>query len=141
MADDKTHSGGCLCGAVRFQLRGCMRSVVACHCRQCRKSTGHYLAATAVRLENLLIQKDDGLRWFQSSPAAARGFCGMCGSSLFWRPAAGGYIAVAAGALDGKTGLRLVAHIFADNKGDYYDFAENTGIPVHAGGGAGVKIP
>ncbi len=131
--------GGCLCGAVRFEIRGAARPVVACHCGQCRKWSGHYLAATAVRPENFLLLKEEALRWYDSSPEAKRGFCGICGSSLFWRPAAKNYFAVLAGALDGKTGLRLAAHIFTADKGDYYEIAD--GLPQHPAGGAGVEIP
>ncbi|MBE8158171.1 MAG: GFA family protein, partial [Betaproteobacteria bacterium] len=74
--------GGCLCGAVRFALRPPLRPVVACHCGQCRKWGGHYVAATAVRPQNFVLLKKDGLRWFRSSPAAERGFCSICGGSL-----------------------------------------------------------
>ncbi|MFM7784547.1 MAG: GFA family protein, partial [Gammaproteobacteria bacterium] len=45
---DDTHSGACLCGVVRYTVQGPLRPVVVCHCTQCRRQTGHYLAATSV---------------------------------------------------------------------------------------------
>lgn len=138
---DGVLSGGCLCGAVRFELRPPVRPVVACHCGQCRKWSGHYVAATAARPENFVLLKEEELRWFRSSPEAERGFCGICGGSLFWRPADKSRIAVMAGTLDGKTNLRLAAHIFTADKGDYYGICGADDIPQHPAGGAGVEIP
>jgi hypothetical protein len=58
--------------------------------------------------------------WFQSSPEARRGFCGTCGSSLFW-DGPGRYLSIHAGTFDGITGLELAGHIFTADKGDYYE--------------------
>ncbi len=118
---NQTHRGGCLCGAVTYRIDGPMRDVVACHCRQCRKTSGHYVSATAVRAENLTVSEDGALRWFRSSAAAERGFCGVCGSNLFWRRIGGDEVSVMAGGLDGPTGLTTAAHIFVQDAGDYYD--------------------
>ncbi|WP_442475962.1 GFA family protein [Roseovarius litorisediminis] len=38
--------GSCQCGAVRYEVAGPLRQVVGCHCSQCRKTSGHYVAAT-----------------------------------------------------------------------------------------------
>lgn len=122
-ADIKT--GSCLCGAVRFELRGKLRDVSACHCGQCRRWTGHCVAATAVARENLVFTEQRGLKWFRSSDAARRGFCGECGSSLFWEGDGLGYTGVMAGTLDSPTGLRLARHIWTADRGDYYDIADN----------------
>ena len=46
--------GGCLCGAVRYEAQGPLRPVVACHCDMCRRTSGHFAAATAVRREALV---------------------------------------------------------------------------------------
>jgi hypothetical protein len=124
MTRQATKMGSCLCGDVRFEVREPLRKVVGCHCTQCRKTTGHYLAATAVPLEQFKLTRDAGLKWYRSSDDAQRGFCGNCGSTLFWKANARDYIAIAAGALDGETGLKLVGHIFCTDKGDYYDIAD-----------------
>lgn len=73
------------------------------------------------------MQDDKALRWYRSSPAAERGFCGNCGSSLFWRPERGGQISIMAGTLDVPTGLEAVEHIFVADASDYYRI--NDGLP------------
>jgi hypothetical protein len=118
------HRGSCLCGAVRYEVRGALRDVVVCHCSMCRKQTGHYLAASSTRAEHLKIIGEDALRWYRSSAQAERGFCGTCGSALFWRPQGGSGISVTPGTLDGPTGLRIEGHIFCADKGDYYEVPE-----------------
>ncbi|MGB5869931.1 MAG: GFA family protein [Albidovulum sp.] len=112
--------GSCLCGAVHYQVLGRMRSVVACHCTQCRKTSGHYVAATQVRKEDLQIEGGDNLSWYQSSATARRAFCKTCGSQLFWTELSSDDVSIMAGTLDGATGLTMDRQIFGDAKGDYY---------------------
>ena len=113
-------TGSCLCRAVTFELHGQLRPILACHCTQCRKTSGHYFAATALDRRQLRITRRDGLGWYRSSDRARRGFCSTCGSSLFWREDGAESISVAAGAIDGATGLHLEKHIYEADKGDYY---------------------
>ena len=120
----KTFTGSCLCGQVRYEVAGPLREVIGCHCNQCRKTTGHIMAATAAKLDDFKPTTDSGLKWFQSSDNARRGFCGECGSTLFWQADGRDYLAIAAGTLDGETGLRLVGHIFCADKGDYYEICD-----------------
>jgi hypothetical protein len=114
-------TGGCLCGAVRYEVRGSLRPVIACHCTQCRRMTGHFLAATAAREGDLAITRGSTLKWYSASAAARRGFCAECGSTLFWHGTGRDYVAIAAGSIDGATGLKLVQHIYTSDKGDYYE--------------------
>lgn len=114
------HTGGCLCGAVRYRLSAPLRPVVACHCSQCRRTSGNFVAATAVAREGFDLTRSDGLTWFRSSPRARRGFCGTCGSNLFWDAQARPTITIMAGTIDGDTGLATAAHICVADKGDYY---------------------
>ena len=122
--------GSCLCGAVTYEATGELRPSVACHCTQCRKTSGHYWSATQVPSENLNITKSDGLKWFRSSNTARRAFCSHCGSSLFWEMDGEGATSIATGTMDGPTGLRTDKHIFVADKGDYYDISD--GLPQRA---------
>jgi len=114
------HRGGCLCGGVAFEATGPLGEVIACHCSQCRRSSGHYWAGSFVPLDRFRLVAADSLRWFRSSPGVERGHCAGCGASLFWRPLGGKHISVAAGALDPPTGLRIGAHWHREDAGDYY---------------------
>ncbi len=117
-------TGGCLCGAVRYELRGPLRPVVNCHCGQCRRTHGHVAAYTTAARADLVLIEDRGLKWYASSKEARRGFCGDCGASLFWKPLGGEEIAIAAGGIDAPSGLETVQHIFTAHKGDYSEIAD-----------------
>lgn len=112
--------GSCLCGAVVFQADPPLRDVVACHCTQCRKMSGHYWAASSVPHDRFRLIRADGLAWYRSSSAAMRGFCRDCGASLFWQPEGEARMSFAAGALDRPTGLVTQCHLLPEEAGDYY---------------------
>jgi hypothetical protein len=113
--------GGCLCGAVRYEVHGPLRDVVLCHCRRCRRTHGHVAAYAACAHADLVLVRSGGLRWYEAD-GRARGFCGVCGASLFWRAAGRDTISIAAGTLDEPTGLRTIAQIYTADRGDYYVF-------------------
>lgn len=117
----KLKTGSCLCGAVTYEVIGDLRPSVACHCTQCRKTSGHYWSATQVPKERLNITESSGLKWFRSSRTARRGFCAGCGSSMFWEMDGEGATSIATGTLNDATGLTTEKHIFVADKGDYYD--------------------
>ncbi|MGC9448316.1 GFA family protein [Cereibacter johrii] len=118
--------GSCLCGAVAFEAGGETPPVVACHCTQCRKWSGHFWAATSVAMADFRLIRDEGLRWFRASDKASRGFCALCGSSLFWKPDGHDRMSFSPGAVDGPTGLATGHHIFMDEAGDYYRISDGT---------------
>jgi len=118
-------TGGCLCGAVRYQVSGPLRDVVNCHCSMCQKVYGVYGAHTKARKVNIAITKDDGLAWYKTSDVAHRGFCRECGSSLFWEPFDLDATGIAAGSLDGPTDLKTMGHIFVGEKSDFYEIGDD----------------
>ncbi len=113
-------TGGCLCGSVRYRATGPLRDVLVCHCTQCRRQSGHIAAYTSVPLDRFRLERDTALSWYRASTSAERGFCRVCGSNLFWKPAAEAYISITAGTLDGPTSLSIEEHVFCADKGDYY---------------------
>lgn len=129
---DVSSSGGCLCGGVRYVVRGPLRDVIACHCSQCRRTSGHYVAATGAPTDCISLTSSETLTWYSSSESAQRGFCNRCGGNLFWRPSAnrGAWTSIMAGTLDAPTHLRTRHHIFVGDKSDYYTVAD--GLPQFA---------
>jgi hypothetical protein len=124
-------TGRCLCGAVRYEVRGSLRDVLICHCEECRRWHGHASAFTAARREDLAVDDERALRWIDSPASdanARRGFCGECGSSLFWDAPGRETISIAAGTLDGATGLRVAGHIYVSQRPDYYELPDD-GVP------------
>jgi hypothetical protein len=114
-------TGACACAAVKFELTGKLRDVVFCHCSRCRRWHGHVGAYTRVKKDTLVMHEQKGLKWHQLAPDTRRGFCGECGSVIFFDAAdQGDTIAITAGVLDAPTGLKPLAHIYVGSKGDYY---------------------
>jgi len=116
-------TGGCLCGNITYQTTGVLRPIIACHCEQCRKTSGHHVAATSVLKDEL--QVDGDVTWYQSSNTARRGFCSKCGSNLFWESQNSDRISIMAGTLDHSAGLTIAGHIFVDDKAEYMDIPDD----------------
>ncbi len=127
MTSTTHHTGGCLCGGVRYEVAGPLRDVIACHCSQCRRTSGHFVAATRAANDALKLLAEQTLTWYRSSESAERGFCCRCGANLFWRPIGGTTTSIFAGTLDTPTHLRIARHIFVADKSDYYTIAD--GVP------------
>jgi hypothetical protein len=124
------HHGSCQCRAVTFTVQGDLPPPDACHCSICRKQSGHFFASTEVKKTDLTVTGSENLTWHQSSPKVRRGFCKICGSSLFFDPPHRDWIAIGMGAFDGPTQTRLHLHIFVADKGDYYEI--NDGLPQNS---------
>ena len=116
--------GSCECQGVMFELTGELRDVVFCHCSQCRKTSGHYWAATQVSKGNLNLIKATSLSWYDSSDKARRGFCSVCGSSMFYERKGIDKISVSAGSLEIPTSLDRMRHIYVASKCEYYDISD-----------------
>jgi hypothetical protein len=96
--------------------------VSVCHCVECRRWHGGPGAYTAAPQKALRVEGP--VRWIdspESNTHARRGFCGDCGSSLFWDAPRDDSISIAAGALDPPTGLRTVTHIYTADASDFYE--------------------
>jgi hypothetical protein len=115
--------GGCLCGSVRYVLKGEPRSIVLCHCTHCQRQSGSLFSFKLVVREadyeqsgETMIYVDTG----ESGHPVHRHFCGRCGSPILAKIAAAPRkIVLKAGTLDSKEGLRPKAEIFADHAVDW----------------------
>jgi hypothetical protein len=115
MAD---HFGSCLCGTVRFEVKGDFDSFYLCHCQHCRKDTGSAHAAN-------LVSQSAKLTWQSGMDVVAsftlpgtrhsKSFCKLCGSALP-STAIAGLLVVPAGCLDTKVSILPTAHIFTSSK-------------------------
>lgn len=126
----KPFSGRCLCGAVRYEVRGSLSDPHACHCDMCRRQSGHFVAATSAKRPDFTLTEKRGLKWYRSSDWAKRGFCSECGSALFW-DGGGDDMSINVGSLDQPTGLAIKKHIYVDEKADYYVIDDQ--LPKFAG--------
>lgn len=118
------YTGGCLCGAVRFEIAGPIHNIVYCHCSRCRKAQGSAFAANGiVRARDFrLVAGEDRLTGYESSPGQTKYFCGTCGSPILSRSQARpGQVRVRLGSIDSDIAERPMAHIFATSKANWED--------------------
>jgi hypothetical protein len=133
-ADAQLRSGRCACGAVRYEVRGPLRDVYNCHCPRCRRITGHYLAATAAHPNQVTVLGSDQVRWWAPDETVEYGFCGTCGSTLFWRAKAlPDKLSIAAGTLDPPTGLRTTKAWWCAQASDYHRHPEGLALIDYEG--------
>lgn len=127
MSDDvETLSGGCCCGALRFEISAAPVLVELCHCRTCRRTSG----APAMALAGIpaagfrFVEGEPGR--FASSPGVARGFCACCGTSLTIESEA--YpeeVYVSTAALDDPEALPPEVHIWTSHKLGWFETADD----------------
>lgn len=103
-SQEKTITGGCLCRAVRYEIKGDALMSGTCHCRDCQRESGAgCMPVTGYMPQQVTIT---GNTTEYSSPGdsggiATRCFCPTCGSSLFGKPQSmPGMILVTAGTMD-----------------------------------------
>ena len=111
--------GSCLCGQVRYEVRGRPLLMYYCHCIMCRKATGTSFATNMqVREENFtMLAGREILKAYRSSPDELRHFCSQCGSPVFSEAEhRRGILSVRCGLLDGDPGIRPAHHLYVDFK-------------------------
>jgi len=110
----------CLCGGIKLITQGYHRNVQNCHCIQCMKTHGNYAAYTSCTENNITFINKKTLKWYKSSNIAKRGFCSICGASIFYKLLKSRNISIAAGMFRNPTKLKTHSNIFTKDKLDYY---------------------
>ncbi len=110
--------GGCLCGAVRFEITAPFLSAGYCHCTRCQRRTGTGSSANG-RVPKpgfRLLQGSERLRAFKPPTGVPKLFCSSCGSALFsGDPFSDLEVAVRLGALDRDPAIRPQYRQFVDS--------------------------
>jgi hypothetical protein len=110
-------SGGCSCGAVRFELSEPLLGALYCHCKRCQRRTGSAFSVTALTAVGSFELKSGAERVTSYRPPDGwvKSFCSECGGHVFTsHPDQDELIAIRMGALDGDPGIRPSAHQFTD---------------------------
>jgi hypothetical protein len=79
---EQIHTGGCMCGAVRYEVTGEPREVGYCHCRMCQKSLGNLFGTFAIFARQGFRFTRGEPTFYASSRHKQRSFCSICGSPL-----------------------------------------------------------
>ena len=130
--DDPMMEGGCLCGAVRYAIRGTPLGVEYCHCGMCRKHTGSPVAGWMDVATDDFAWRRGAPKEFPSSEYALRGFCGDCGSPLsFRRPGNPERLSITLGSLDRPGAHPPRQHIYFASRLDWLRLEDD--LPHHEG--------
>ena len=115
--------GGCLCGAVRYEIDEFLPHIAHCHCSMCRKFHGAAFATIAgvSRSKFRWVEGEDALNRYTAHNGTARTFCRHCGSSLmFYSPRAPeDVVEIALGTVDGDVPVEPNAHIFVGSAANW----------------------
>ncbi len=117
-----SRTGACVCGGISYVAHN-VAPIWYCHCEQCRRMTGHFMAAAQVNLDDIEIKGEP--KWFFVNERSRHGFCPDCGSQLFWRNEQNPYMSITGGSMNDSSNLSNKGHIFVAEKGGYYDLPDN----------------
>ncbi len=115
-------TGRCLCGAIRFEVVPPTLFFAHCHCAYCREAHGAAFVSWVGAAEERFRWLDGSAqpRWYQSSRQSRRGFCGDCGTTLFFASTlCPGEIHVTRPALQGPIDREPQCHVFYDQHADW----------------------
>lgn len=124
--------GSCLCGAVRYEVRGPVSHVTHCHCAMCRKAHGAAFGSygRVERTDFAVLSGAADIASYRSSAQVQRTFCKRCGSTLqFISDKRPDTLSIALGTLDDDPGVRSSSHIFVASKAPWYRIADD--LPQH----------
>lgn len=118
-----TLKGGCLCGAVQYEVSGEPQRFYHCHCKRCRKSsgTGHATNLFLGSAKLVFTQGEAMLKRYKVPEAQrfTRQFCGHCGSAVARAIPEMDAVMVPAGSLDSEAPIKPQARIFWDSRADW----------------------
>ena len=134
MSDDRKMTGGCMCGAVRYETTGTPFDISHCHCHSCRKNNGGPVVTLAGFNADQVAFSGEARKTYASSPGVERAFCGNCGTPLTWEGAGsdGKLIAeIHISTFENPEALVPAAHAFAPERISWFDIADN--LPRYEG--------
>ena len=120
--------GQCLCGAVRFAITPPSLFCVHCHCRFCRAAHGAGFVTWVGAHEDRFayLAGKDLVHWYQSSPQSRRGFCSVCGTTMFYvSTLSPGEVHVARALISGDIDRAPQAHVFFDHRPPWIECADD----------------
>lgn len=134
--ESPSYSGGCLCGALRYEAAGPARNPCFCHCASCRRAAGSASLPWATFERARFRLTHGALREYRSSATVLRGFCAHCGTCLTYRNEnRPGEIDVTLGSLDEPAALSPQMHVWVAEKLPWVLIAD--GLPQYAHGVGG----
>ncbi len=123
-------AGGCLCGAIRYEISRKYLNAMHCYCQMCRRAHGTAFSTHLIVKPQQLAWTRGRLRPYESSPDAYREFCQDCGSHMLVHGQSGdGTLSVPAGTLDGDPPITIIGHMYTEELVGWYEIADD--LPQH----------
>lgn len=127
------YAGGCLCGAVRYEITGAVSKPCFCHCVSCRRASGAPTVPWGTVVREALRLTRGRLTEYRSSPQVWRGFCARCGTSLTYRhEARSAEIDVTLVTLDDPTRVAPQMHVWVKDRLPWVAIGDS--LPRHEAG-------
>lgn len=125
-------TGGCNCGAVRFEISQPLLGASYCHCRRCQRRSGSASSPNAHPAPGSfrVVSGEERLRSWRPDNGMEKWFCGDCGSSLFSSRPDGEAAGVRMGAFDGDPGVRPSLRQFVAYAASWEEIPDD-GLPRH----------
>jgi hypothetical protein len=123
-------AGGCLCGAIRYQIAAEPRSADYCHCSMCRRAAGAPVVARLIVANGSFAWTRGQPAVYRSSATAERLFCPKCGSQLALRDEPD-YLDVTLASLDTPDAVRPSCHIWTASRIGWFEIADD--LPRYPG--------
>ncbi len=121
------YKGSCLCGQTRFEIDGPINDIVYCHCSRCRKVQGSAFASNAnvAAKDFKLLQGEQGLSAYESTPGQTKYFCSTCGSPIMsLSTAKPDIVRIRLGTIESAISERPGCHIFASSKANWEQISD-----------------
>lgn len=129
MNAERLMTGGCMCGAVRYEVSGEPFLVCHCHCHSCRKHNGGPVVTLAGYKLGQVRFSGDERRIYASSPGVGRAFCGTCGTPLTWEgdggEELGPIVEIHLSTFDDPEALKPTGHAFYSERISWFDTADS----------------
>ena len=120
-------TGSCLCGEIRFEVRGALGPVRYCHCSRCRRMTGSAFSANSrIRAADFALESGrDLVTEYEKDPGVIRAFCSRCGSPLYARlDADPDALRIRLGTLEDDPELEPEAHVWVGSKAPWFEISD-----------------
>ena len=133
--EDKSVTGRCLCGDIRYEYRGAPLKILHCHCESCRRHTSSPVASF-VCVDRASFRFTQGTPvGYKSSPHVTRTHCGRCGAPMTYVTDQNNQVDIYVGTLDGPAGVVPTYHVHADEQLPWFEIAD--AAPRYARGKTG----
>jgi hypothetical protein len=123
----RTLRGGCLCGAVEYEIPDALRYAGYCHCSECRRFSGSAFSAFGgISKANFRVLKGaESIKHYAKNANTILGFCNVCGSSLYAEKRQREMINLRLGTLRDTPSLAPQAHAFVGSKAPWHEIRDD----------------